>query len=717
MGRVGRQADSDELPGAGDDDLCLDTDGPEESGESQPTSPVEHEADNTPVQAEKLFETLAAEPYETVFIGEALDSKEKDIGIPCEHDPNLLIRNLDTNEYRQVSDSVVADIISCLQDPAAKKLVASPWAGWWAEKRNRDANLWCAAESGSVDMIRMALVPADDLSAPSVSVNSKSIHGRTALHMAASVGKPDVVEILLDAGADLEARTEAGLTALHVAGQRGNLSVATLLLDRGAKADPQTKDRMLPLHFAAMNGHVDVVTLLLERGEPSQLTTRNSMGRRASEVCLDIRTAAAFQNYEASFVEDINGAITPTSDKYAGRTAYHSGDVLLHNARADMVLRLLSKTQKGYKPPMETVGDRTDRLPYQTRESVNRIRAPFARVSPEIFTQKVGPDSFVFIERIGGGSFGEVFQVKHKHTERHYAMKILKKSKVMTANMLRYTLTERNVLSQQGVINHPYMVSLHYAFQTHNYLALLLQFCPGGNLQKLIEKEKQLKCPLAQMYTAEILLALCHLHERQIIFRDLKPDNIVIDDIGHAMLTDFGLSKEGVSTLHGTKSFCGSLAFIAPEILSRKGHKHTVDIYGLGVLLFDMLTGMPPFYHSERDTLLHNIKYGRINVPDSVPKLASCLIHALMQREPTARLGANGTHQVKCHEYFADIDFDMLMRREMPPPVSINVAAPKRSPKNLPSHGNPFHDRAVGRAQNVSGWSFAAPVELGELAL
>ena len=204
---------------------------------------------------------------------------------------------------------------------------------------------------------------------------------------------------------------------------------------------------------------------------------------------------------------------------------------------------------------------------------------------------------------------------------------------------------------------------------------------------------------------------------RSTVFRDLKPDNVVIDAAGHAMLTDFGLSKEGVLGQRGTKSFCGSVAFLAPEILLRRGHGHTVDIYNLGVLLFDMLTGLPPFYHPDRETLFANIKHARLVVPQYVPRTARSLIEALMEREPSRRplgppragpqacaprpnlvpsvcrvavrastrararrvsvcgaerstdaprerLGAASTADVQKHAYFADTDFRGLMRRE-----------------------------------------------------
>jgi len=468
-----------------------------------------------------------------------------------------------------------------------------------------------------------------------------------------------------------------------------------------------------------------VVAVLLKRGDYDQLGIRNSMGRRAAEVCLDIRTADAFKDYENTRRKETRqtpwprgrsvdfGQIEDTAqedagtDNYAGRTALN-GEVLLHNARADAVFRLLNKTHKTPNPAMlanEVQRDTPKKSTSQQRDA-GRARAPFAKIRPDNVIENVGPDSFTLIERLGKGSFGEVFQVKHKTTEEVYAMKILRKSKVMSGNLLRYTLTERNVLSY---INHPYIVSLHYAFHTHSYLVLLLQYCPGGNLQNLIEKEKKLQDPLAKMFTAEILLALIHLHERKIVFRDLKPDNVVLDEIGHSMLTDFGLSKEGVSQMHGTKSFCGSIAFIAPEILQRQGHRHTVDIYGLGVLLFDMLTGMPPFYHPDREKLYYNIKHARLGVPRWVSTPASELIYALMERDPSKRLGADDTNDVKKHNYFADTDFDALMKREVPPPVSFSVPNSFRhGSSRVARYQNPFNDGVAGRSQKVPGWSFAS---------
>merc|ERR1719329_1139156 len=131
------------------------------------------------------------------------------------------------------------------------------------------------------------------------------------------------------------------------------------------------------------------------------------------------------------------------------------------------------------------------------------------------------------------------------------------------------------------------------------------------------------------------------------------------------MLTDFGLAKEGVATLHGATSFCGSVAFLAPEIILRRGHGHTVDIYGLGVLLFDMLTGLPPFYSRDREQLYKNIKSAPLRIPRGITKDASALIRSTMEREPSRRIGATSTREVQRHAFFSRISWAALLRREI----------------------------------------------------
>ena len=171
----------------------------------------------------------------------------------------------------------------------------------------------------------------------------------------------------------------------------------------------------------------------------------------------------------------------------------------------------------------------------------------------------MGPDDFMPLMCLGRGSFGEVYLVREIKTDELYAMKVLTKHKILGNNLVRYAKTERDVLSYT---KHPFIVGLNYAFQTETKLFLILEFCPGGDLGHILHKEGRLSEDRARKYLCEVLLALEDLHRRDIIFRDLKPDNVVIDKDGHALLTDFGLSKEGVfDGSRGAKSFCGSVAY------------------------------------------------------------------------------------------------------------------------------------------------------------
>lgn len=218
----------------------------------------------------------------------------------------------------------------------------------------------------------------------------------------------------------------------------------------------------------------------------------------------------------------------------------------------------------------------------------------------------VGPHNFIPIMKLGQGSFGQVFLVEKLNinpdgstinTGKQYAMKILNKRQIMGNNLVKYAKTERDVLTYT---KHPFIVGLKYAFQTPEKLFLLLDYAPGGNMSRSLTKDKRFNEERAKLYLAEIILAIEELHKKDIIYRDLKPDNIVFDEDGHALLTDFGLSKEGVMNNNMARSFCGSPAYLAPEMLKRSGHGKSVDWYLLGVLLYEMLVGIPPYYSNNK---------------------------------------------------------------------------------------------------------------------
>lgn len=261
----------------------------------------------------------------------------------------------------------------------------------------------------------------------------------------------------------------------------------------------------------------------------------------------------------------------------------------------------------------------------------------------------IGAHSFTAHELLGTGSFGEVYLVEKISDRSLHAMKVLCKDKIFEHKLARYAKTERNVLS---VINHPFIVRLNFSFQTQNELFLILQYCPGGDLSEYLHVEKKFNEYKARIYCCEVLLALEELHAKDIIFRDLKPDNVVLNEEGHALLTDFGLSKEDVSDFKETKSFCGSYAYLAPEMVQKTGHGKTVDWYLLGVFLYEMLVGIPPYYDNDRDVLFYNIINEDLELPSYISKEARDLIVRLMDRNPLTRLGSSGAADIKKHKWF-----------------------------------------------------------------
>jgi protein-serine/threonine kinase len=216
-------------------------------------------------------------------------------------------------------------------------------------------------------------------------------------------------------------------------------------------------------------------------------------------------------------------------------------------------------------------------------------------------SESVSPDDFVAHQLLGTGSFGEVFLVEEIKTKELYAMKILSKQKIREQNLLKYAFAEKNIMAELTYLNQPYVVKVKYAFQTEESLFMIMQFCSGGDLSQYLELEGCFPELKARGYISEIICAIEALHARNIIFRDLKPDNIVLDSHGHALLTDFGLSRQNVrGDIKGADSFCGSYAYLAPEMVKKSGHGKAVDWYLIGVVLYELLTGLPPFYDDDK---------------------------------------------------------------------------------------------------------------------
>jgi serine/threonine protein kinase len=274
--------------------------------------------------------------------------------------------------------------------------------------------------------------------------------------------------------------------------------------------------------------------------------------------------------------------------------------------------------------------------------------------------KRVSLESFFIIKVIGKGSFGKVFLVREKASETLFAMKVLKKDYIMRKNQVEHTKTERSVL---GYLHHPYIVGLQQAFQTADKLFFVLDYCAGGELFFQLGKVGRFPEDRARFYSAQITLALEYMHSLDIVYRDLKPENVLLDEAGNVRLTDFGLSKEGVNdSVSGATSFCGTPEYIAPEVLNRKGHGRAVDWWSLGALLYEMLSGLPPFYSRNRETMFEKIMKAELTFPSFMGPATCDVLTKLLQRDPRKRLGSGplDANEIKQHPFFAGMDWKVL---------------------------------------------------------
>lgn len=237
--------------------------------------------------------------------------------------------------------------------------------------------------------------------------------------------------------------------------------------------------------------------------------------------------------------------------------------------------------------------------------------------------EKIFFDSFKILKVLGSGAFGRVYKVEKKDTKKIYAMKALKKRNLILKNHLSYAVTEANVLKAS---NHPFILGLHYTFQTPFYLYFVLDYCPGGDLAFHLANKGTFTEDEVRFYMAELILSVQYLHSRDVIYRDLKPENILIDESGHIKLADFGLSKEGIADGKLARSFCGSPAYLAPEMVNRKGVGKAVDIYGLGVVMYELLAGEPPYYADDIPIMYQNIKKGKMKSIKGISSKAKSLV-------------------------------------------------------------------------------------------
>jgi protein kinase A len=273
---------------------------------------------------------------------------------------------------------------------------------------------------------------------------------------------------------------------------------------------------------------------------------------------------------------------------------------------------------------------------------------------------------------LGTGAFGVVYLAKHVATSKYYAMKMLEKEKVVKLKQIEHSYFEKKILCG---LNFPFVVYMKYFFKDNVYLYYVLPFIAGGEMFLHLRKLGKFEETSSKFYGAQVILALEYLHACELVYRDLKPENILIDRTGYIKITDFGFCK----LIKGrTWTLCGTPEYLAPEIILSKGYGLSVDWWSLGVLLFEMSAGHPPFYASDPMRIYEKIVSGKYRCPNHFSPELKDLVSHVLQVDVTRRYGnlKDGILDFKNHKWFKDIDWDSLLNTRMHPPFIPKIRSP-----------------------------------------
>ena len=287
--------------------------------------------------------------------------------------------------------------------------------------------------------------------------------------------------------------------------------------------------------------------------------------------------------------------------------------------------------------------------------------------SSELSTIKVSYSDFEPLYLIGTGSLGKVILVRYIKNKTIYAMKELSKTKIKLNKQEEHSKSERDLMV---TLSSPFIVNIKLAFQDENKLYIVSEFLQGGDMFfHMHHSTINLTESTVKFYIIELILALEFLHENNVIYRDLKPENILMDTEGHIKISDFGLSKKLENPKDKAYTLCGTLQYLAPEILKNKGYDKSVDFWSLGCIYYEMLTGKKPF-NIQGNKINPNIFEEKINFDENMNPLLINLISQFLSVNPKKRLGygVNGIKKIKEHPYFNDIDWNKYLNKEIEPP-------------------------------------------------
>jgi tRNA A-37 threonylcarbamoyl transferase component Bud32 len=509
--------------------------------------------------------------------------------------------------------------------------------------------LQIACYQGHVECVKILI------SHPYININKMTSERGTGLHLAGICGHVEIVKILLENHADPTLEDPSGRTALQLT---SNSEIAELipahierdLLSKYSTAD--VADR--PLGFS---GEVFYTAAWLINDKQVYLALDTQAGNFNHYKSRDAYVDEKPPDYSIPFtrIQEVKILSESVVEKYFFLIS--GPDIKLK-----YYTNFLDMTEEWTKRILDAIGFfRTFATPQKTVMAKPQ--------EPEILEEGIHLHSFEIIEEVGSGSFGKVFKVVKNHTEEVYALKSLNQVTLRQRKQLKYAIAECKILKS---IRHPFILPLYWAFQSDTHLFMVLEFCPLGDFSKVLSYVHHLTVPAAKFYISEIILAIEHLHSLDIIYRDLKPQNILLDSFGHLRLADFGLAKQNATQENPAMSFCGSPAYLPPELLTQSGAWKPADVYCIGANLFELLTGDPPFFTENINLLYQRIATATLNFPETIDEEAKDLIIKTMKRNPEERIKIS---DLKKHPFFSDIDWDEMLLKKINPPFSPHYLA------------------------------------------